>query len=136
MAADIAAMASSAGLHHAEACARTLDSTVLSLLGDTAAARRLAEQALALVDPLESRSVAVFARRALGMAAVAEGDYDTAYTQFRSAFTDDGDPVHYHVSYTVLADLAAAAVRRGRRGTSRSCWSGRRDAWVRACRRG
>src|SRR5207248_224223 len=55
---------------------------------------------------------AVFARRALGMAAVAEGDYDTAYTQFRSAFTDDGDPVHYHVSYTVLAELAAA-VRRG-----------------------
>ncbi|MGV9590223.1 AAA family ATPase [Streptomyces tendae] len=116
VAADIAAMASLAGLHHAEACARALDSTVLSLLGDTAAARRLTAQALALVDPLESRSVAVFARRALGMAAVAEGDYDTAYTQFRSAFTDDGDPVHYHVSYTVLAELAAAAVRRGRRG--------------------
>nr|WP_243714962.1 helix-turn-helix transcriptional regulator [Actinomadura bangladeshensis] len=45
---------------------------------------------------------------------MAEGDYDTAYTQFRSAFTKDGDPVHYHVSYTVLAELAAAAARRGR----------------------
>ncbi|MFF0097264.1 AAA family ATPase [Streptomyces canus] len=114
VAADIAAMASAAGLDHAEACAQALDATVVALLGDPAAARRLAERALSLVDPLESRSVAVFARRALGMAAVAEGDYDTAYTQFRSAFTDDGDPVHYHVSYTVLAELAAAAVRRGR----------------------
>lgn len=113
VAADIAAMASAAGLDHAEACAQALDATVVSLLGYPAAARRLAERALSLVDPLESRSVAVFARRALGMAAVAEGDYDTAYTQFRSAFTDDGDPVHYHVSYTVLAELAAAAGRRG-----------------------
>ncbi|MFI9534431.1 AAA family ATPase [Nocardia fusca] len=113
VAADIVAVASSAGLDHAEACAQALDATVVSLLGDPTAGRRLAESALALVDPLESRSVAVFARRALGMAAVAEGDYDTAYTQFRSAFTEDGDPVHYHVSYTVLAELAAAAVRRG-----------------------
>ncbi len=114
VATDIAAMASSAGLDHAEACAYALDATVVALLGDPAAARRLVERALALVDPLESRSVAVFARRGLGMAAVAEGDYETAYTQFRSAFTDDGDPVHYHVSYTLLAELAAAAVRRGR----------------------
>ena len=114
VAADIAATASAAGLDHAEACAQVLDATVVSLQGETAAARRLAERALSLVDPLESRSVAVFAGRALGMAAVAEGDYDTAYTRFRSAFTDDGDPVHYHVSYTVLAELAAAAVRRGR----------------------
>ncbi|MFF6815983.1 AAA family ATPase [Streptomyces sp. NPDC012403] len=114
VATDIAAMASSAGLDHAEACAHALDATVVALLGDPATTRRLVERALALVDPLESRSVAVFARRALGMAAVAEGDYDTAYTQFRSAFTDDGDPVHYHVSYTLLAELAAAAVRRGR----------------------
>lgn len=113
VATDIAAMASSAGLDHAEACAHALDATVVGLLGDPATARRLAQRALALVDPLESRSVAVFARRALGMAAVAEGDYDTAYTHFRSAFTDEGDPVHYHVSYTVLAELAAAAVRRG-----------------------
>ncbi len=114
VAADIAAVASSAGLDHAEACARALDATVLALLGESADARRRAEQALTLVDPLESRSVAVFARRALGLAAVADGDYDTAYAQFRSAFTDDGDPVHYHVSYTVLAELAASAVRRDR----------------------
>ncbi|MEU5024879.1 helix-turn-helix transcriptional regulator [Streptomyces milbemycinicus] len=115
VAAEISAVASAAGLDHAEACAHALDATVLALLGERTDARRGAEQALVLVDPLESRSVAVSARRALGLAAVAEGDYDTAYAQFRSAFTDDGDPVHYHVSYTVLAELAAAAVRRGRR---------------------
>ncbi|MEV0017387.1 helix-turn-helix transcriptional regulator [Streptomyces tendae] len=115
VAAEITEVASQAGLAHAEACARALDATVLALLGDPAEARRNAERALALVDPLESRSVAVFARRALGLAAVAEGDYDTAYAQFRSAFTEDGDPVHYHVSHTVLAELAAAAVRRDRR---------------------
>ncbi|MEU6389384.1 AAA family ATPase [Streptomyces sp. NPDC046939] len=115
VAAEISTVASTAGLDHAEACARTLDATVLALLGEPAEARGHAERALALVDPLESRSVAVSAHRALGLAAVAEGDYDTAYTQFRSAFTDDGEPVHYHVSCTVLADLAAAAVRRGRR---------------------
>ncbi|MFI6937360.1 AAA family ATPase [Streptomyces sp. NPDC050287] len=114
VAAEIAGVASTAGLDHAEACARALDATVLALLGESADARRMAEQALALVDPLESRSVAVFAHRALGLAAVAEGDYDTAYARFRSAFTDGGDPVHYHVSYMVLAELAAAAVRRGR----------------------
>ncbi|MFD6191673.1 AAA family ATPase [Streptomyces sp. NPDC060275] len=114
VAAEIAEVASQAGLGHAEACARALDATVLALLGEPADARRNAERALALVDPLESRSVAVFARRALGLAAVAEGDYDTAYAQFRAAFTEDGDPVHYHVSSTLLAELAAAAVRRGR----------------------
>ncbi|MGC0384858.1 DNA-binding CsgD family transcriptional regulator [Streptomyces sp. SAI-129] len=115
VAAEIAEVAARAGLDHAEACARALDATVLALLGEPAEARANAERALALVDPLESRSVAVCARRALGLAAVAEGDYDTAYAQFRAAFTEDGDPVHYHVSPTVLADLAAAAVRRGRR---------------------
>ncbi|GAA2208966.1 LuxR family transcriptional regulator [Nonomuraea monospora] len=114
VAAEIAAVASAAGLDHAEACAQVLDATVLALLGRAAEARRGAERALALVDPLESRSIAASARRALGLAAVAEGDYDTAYAQFRAAFTDDGEPVHYHVSYTVLAELAAAAVRKGR----------------------
>ncbi|MEV4569790.1 AAA family ATPase [Nonomuraea sp. NPDC049419] len=115
VAAEIAATATTAGLDHAEACVHALDATVLALRGDADGARHGAERALALVDPLESRSIAVSARRALGFAAVAEGDYEAAYAQFRAAFTDDGEPVHYHVSYTVLAELAAAAVRRGRR---------------------
>lgn len=74
VAVEIAVVASQAGLDHAEACARALDATALALLGEVADARRNAERALALVDPLESRSVTVFARRALGLAAVAVGD--------------------------------------------------------------
>ncbi|MFF8643159.1 AAA family ATPase [Streptomyces sp. NPDC015345] len=109
------AVASAAGLDHAEACAAAVDAVVLAYQGDPAAARARAEEALALVDPLESRSVAVYARRALGAAALAEGAHEAAYDQLRAVFTPDGAPVHYHASYPALADLAAAAVRSGRR---------------------
>ncbi|GAA3858936.1 helix-turn-helix transcriptional regulator [Streptomyces sedi] len=118
VAADITATASQNGLAHAEACARTLDATAAALLGQPADARAHAEHALTLVNPLESRSVTVLARRALGLAAVAEGDHETAYTHFRSAFTPHGDPLHYHLSHTLLAELTAAAVRQGHHATA------------------
>ncbi|MFE9682034.1 AAA family ATPase [Streptomyces sp. NPDC006285] len=108
------AVGRAAGLDHAVACAATVDATVLALQGDTSTARTRAEDALMLIDPLESRSVAVYARRALGAAAAAEGAYEAAYGQLRLIFTADGAPVHYHSSYPALADLAAAAVRCGR----------------------
>ncbi|WP_078884076.1 helix-turn-helix transcriptional regulator [Streptomyces sp. NRRL S-340] len=110
------AVGRAAGLDHAVACAATVEATVLACQGDVAAARARAEEALALVDPLESRSVFVYARRALGAAAAAEGAYETAYEQLRTVFTADGAPAHYHASYPAVADLAAAAVRCGRRG--------------------
>ncbi|MGX1915917.1 helix-turn-helix transcriptional regulator [Streptomyces phaeochromogenes] len=103
------------GLDHAVACAATVDATVLAYQGHASSARARADEALALTDPLESRSVCVYARRALGAAAAAEGAYETAYDQLRMVFTADGAPVHYHASYPALADLAAAAVRSGRR---------------------
>jgi DNA-binding CsgD family transcriptional regulator len=103
------------GLDHAVACAATVEATVLAHQGDAAAARDRAEDAFALIDPLESRSVAVYARRALAAAAAAEGAHETAYDQLRLVFTADGAPLHYHASYPALADLAAAAVRCGRR---------------------
>ncbi|MEV5548552.1 AAA family ATPase [Streptomyces sp. NPDC052309] len=109
------AVGRAAGLDHAAACAATVEATVLAYQGDAPAARARADEALALIDPLESRSVAVYARRALGAAAAAEGAYETAYDQLRMAFTADGAPVHYHASFPALADLAAAAVRCGRR---------------------
>ncbi|NYI76762.1 helix-turn-helix transcriptional regulator [Nocardioides panzhihuensis] len=109
------AVASSVGLDHAVACAAAVDATVLAHQGDAAAARARAEDALALIDPLESRSVSVYARRALGAAAVADGAYEAAYEQLRMVFASDGAPMHYHASYPALADLAAAAVRSGRR---------------------
>lgn len=108
------AVGRAAGLDHAVACAATVDATVLAFQGDASSARTRAEDALTLIDPLESRSVFVYARRALGTAAAAEGAYETAYGQLRMVFTADGAPVHYHASYPALADLAAAAVRCGR----------------------
>ncbi|WP_030379967.1 MULTISPECIES: helix-turn-helix transcriptional regulator [unclassified Streptomyces] len=111
--ARITAVGRAAGLDHAVACAATVDATLSAFQGDASSARTRAEEALALVDPLESRSVAVYAHRALGAAAAAEGAYESAYGHLRAVFTADGAPVHYHASYPALADLAAAAVRCG-----------------------
>ncbi|MFD6725603.1 AAA family ATPase [Streptomyces sp. NPDC060131] len=109
------AVGSTAGLDHAGACAASAEATVLAFRGDASAARSRAADALALIDPLESRSVSVRARRALGAAAASEGAHETAYHQLRMVFTADGAPVHYHASCPALADLAAAAVRSGHR---------------------
>lgn len=109
------ALGARTGLDHAVACAAAVDATVLAYQGDARAARARAEDALAMIDPLESRSVSVYARRALGAAALSEGAHEAAYAQLRRVFTADGAPVHYHASYPALADLAAAAVRSGRR---------------------
>lgn len=113
--ARIIATGTAAGLDHAVACAAAVDAMVLALQGDVLGARAQAARAIALVDPLESRSVFVYVRRALAAAAAAEGDHGTAYHQLRMAFTADHEPLHYHASYAVLADLAAAAVRSGHR---------------------
>jgi DNA-binding CsgD family transcriptional regulator len=113
-AARITAVGRAAGLDHAVACAATVDATLLAFQGDASSARARVEDALASIDPLESRSVAVYAHRALGAAAAAEGAYESAYSHLRGAFTADGAPVHYHASYPALADLTAAAVRCGR----------------------
>ncbi|MCP2265653.1 helix-turn-helix transcriptional regulator [Promicromonospora thailandica] len=113
--ARIVASGTAAGLDHAAACATAVDAMVLALRGDVRAARARAARAVALVDPLESRSVSVYARRALAAAASAEGDHETAYRHLRTVFTAHGDPLHYHASYAALADFAAAAVRIGSR---------------------
>ncbi len=102
-----------AGLPHLDAAARSLEAAALALTGRTDEARSAGSAALSLVDPHRSRAVAVRARWALGMAAVADGDHVGAYEQFRLLFTADGDPVHYACSYPGVAELAAAAVRTG-----------------------
>ncbi|WP_425470989.1 ATP-binding protein [Streptomyces armeniacus] len=110
---QVTAGAALAGLDHAVACAASVDAVVLAFRGETAAARARADDALALIDPAESRTVAVYVRRALAAAAAAEGAYETAYDQLRTVFTADGEPAHYHVSHPALAELAAAAVHSG-----------------------
>jgi DNA-binding CsgD family transcriptional regulator len=97
----------------ASACVIT--ATVLALRGDSGAARRHAAKALATVDPAECGLVAARARRALGVAALADGSYRQAFTQLRGLFGEDGTPLHNYASYLGVADLAAAAVRADRR---------------------
>jgi len=88
--------------------------TVLAMRADPAAARARTARALARIDPAQSRGVTARAWHALGIAALADGDHLMAYAQLRQLFYPDGSPLHYHVSYLGVADLAAAAVRAGR----------------------
>jgi DNA-binding CsgD family transcriptional regulator len=88
--------------------------TVLAGRADPSAARAHVGRALARVDPAQSRGVTARAWHALGIAALADGDHLMAYGQLRQLFYPDGSPLHYHVSYLGVADLAAAAVRAGR----------------------
>jgi DNA-binding CsgD family transcriptional regulator len=88
--------------------------TVLAARADPAAARAHVAKALARIDPAQSRGVTARAWHALGIAALADGDHLMAYGQLRQLFYPDGSPLHYHVSYLGVADLAAAAVRAGR----------------------
>jgi DNA-binding CsgD family transcriptional regulator len=101
-----------------DAVARSADvitATVLAMRADSAGARRHAGRALSSADPAENGLVAACARRALGVAALADGSYLQAFTQLRGLFGEDGTPVHNHVSYLGVADLAAAAVHADRR---------------------
>ncbi|MEU6084014.1 AAA family ATPase [Streptomyces sp. NPDC047108] len=95
-----------------------LDASVLALRGDSAGAHASAMQALASAASDDNGFVTVRARWAMGMAATADGDHEAAFAHFRTMFTADGGAVHYHVSPYGLADLAASAVRVGRRDSA------------------
>ncbi len=97
------------------ASADVITATVLALRGDSGRARWHAARALATVDPAECGLVAARARRALGVAALADGSYLQAFTQLRGLFSEDGTPLHNYASYLGVADLAEAAVRADRR---------------------
>jgi tetratricopeptide (TPR) repeat protein len=115
VAAEAAGTAEANQMDIVAASADVITATVLALRGDSAAARRHAARALAAVDPAECGLVAARARRALGVAALADGSYLQAFTQLRGLFSEDGTPLHNYASYLGVADLAAAAVRAGRR---------------------
>ena len=115
VAAEAAGMAEANQMEIIAASADVITATVLALRGDSGAARRHAARALATVDPAECGLVAARARRALGVAALADGSYLQAFTQLRGLFSEDGTPLHNYASYLGVADLAAAAVRADRR---------------------
>lgn len=109
VAAASARAAADGDLPHTSAAALTLDATVLALQGDSSSARSLALDALAMVTPQASGSVVARGRWALGLAAIADGDFDAAYDQLRLMFSDP----HFHITRLAIADLAAAAARSG-----------------------
>jgi DNA-binding CsgD family transcriptional regulator/tetratricopeptide (TPR) repeat protein len=115
------AAAKAAGLAEANqtglvaAFADLIAATVLAMRGDSGAARRHADRALATANPAECGLIAARARRALGIAALTDGSHLLAFTQLRQLFSEDGTPVHNIFSYLGVADLAAAAVRADRR---------------------
>ena len=80
-----------------------ITATVLAMRADSGAARRHADRALATVDPAENGLIAARARRALGVAALADGNYLQAFAQLRGLFSEDGTPLHNYASYLGVA---------------------------------
>src|ERR1700722_1900870 len=115
VAAEAAGLAEANQMDIVAASADVITATVLALRGDSAAARGHAARALAAVDPAECGPVAPRPRRALGVPALADGNYLQAFPQLRGLFSQDGTPLHNYASYLGVADLAAAAVRADRR---------------------
>ncbi|MER5899656.1 AAA family ATPase [Streptomyces mirabilis] len=72
------------------------------------------------VDTGEYRGFAARIWQTAGLAALAQGNYVTAYAQLSRLFAADGTPLHHHFSYLTVADLAAAAVRAERRLEART----------------
>jgi DNA-binding CsgD family transcriptional regulator len=114
-AAEAADLAGANQMELVAASADLIAATVYALRADSGAARKAADRALATADLAESGLVAARARRALGIAALADGRHLLAFTQLRQLFSEDGGPVHNIFSYLGVADLAAAAVRADRR---------------------
>ena len=117
-AAEAADLAEANHMELIAAAADLIAATVLAMRANSAAARRRADRALANADLAESGLLVARARRARGIAALADGSHLLAFTQLRQLFSDDGSPVHNIFSYLGVADMAAAAVRVSRRGES------------------
>ena len=114
-AAEAASLAEANQMELIAAAADLIAATVLAMRADSAAGTTHADRALANADLAESGFVAARARRALGIAALADGSHLLAFTQLRQLFSEEGMPVHNIFSYLGLADIAAAAVRADRR---------------------
>jgi DNA-binding CsgD family transcriptional regulator len=114
-AAEAAGVGEANNMEIVAASADVITATVLALRADSGAARWHAVRGLATVDPAECGLVAARARRALGLAALADGSYLQAFTQLSGLFSEDGQPLHNYASYLGVADLASAAVHADRR---------------------
>ena len=94
-----------------EASADLAEAIVLALRGQHDQVPLLLARVIAALDPVEYRGFTARARHAAGLARLGEGNYPAAYDQLRQLFETDGMPLHHHVSYLGIADLAAAGAR-------------------------
>jgi DNA-binding CsgD family transcriptional regulator len=104
------------------ATAGLITATVQALRGESSASGSgvpAKGDAAPAVSPEHGRLLAARAWHAQGIAALSAGDYLTAYSQLRHLFADDGTPLHHHVAYLGVADLAAASVRAERQADGR-----------------
>jgi DNA-binding CsgD family transcriptional regulator len=88
--------------------------------GDGAAAEARARAALTVIQGEECSSVVCRAHQARGLSAMAAGRYAEAYGHLSRMFREDGTPLHWHISYFGIADMAAAAVRAGQAEAARA----------------
>lgn len=109
------------------ASAELTAAAILAMRADAGGARSQVTSALARIGRAESRCIIARARHTAGVAAFADGSHMTAYAELRHLFREDGSPLHYHVSYLGIADLAAAAVRADRRAEGRHVVNGALD---------
>jgi DNA-binding CsgD family transcriptional regulator len=90
-----------------------LQALLHALRGDGAAAVARVEATWPLVDTEENRFTHALMLRALGLAALGMGEFQTGYGYLRSLFDADGEPLHSFVSPRAVAELATIAVRSG-----------------------
>jgi DNA-binding CsgD family transcriptional regulator len=114
-AAEAAGLAEGNQMGLVTAAADLITAAVLAMRGESGAARGHADRALSSADPAENGLVAARARRALGIAALADGSHLLAFTELGRLFSAEGVPVHNIFSYLGVADIATAAVRANRR---------------------
>ncbi|WP_221337790.1 AAA family ATPase, partial [Thermocatellispora tengchongensis] len=100
-------------LRHLEIDAEALRITLAALRGQRVGMP--ADPAWMAVGLEENRATHTRLLRAAGAAAAAAGDFDGAFRHLRQCFGEDGAPSHYFLSHRVIADLAVAAHRTGRR---------------------
>ena len=115
VAAEAADLAEANQMDIVAASADVIMANVLAMRADSGAALRHAGRALTTVDPAENGLITAWARRAVGVAALADGSYPQAFTELSGLFGENGGPLHNHVSYLGVADIATAAVRADRR---------------------
>jgi DNA-binding CsgD family transcriptional regulator len=120
VAAEAAGIAEANHMDTVAATADVITAMVLAMRADSHSAGTHVARALATVDPAEAGLITAWARRSVGVADLADGNYASALTQLRGLFGDDGTPVHNYASYLGIADLAAAAVRADRQVEGRN----------------